>query len=67
MPNDFWKQAEEILQILMEALDDVPPMRQRLDDMERLLKSAEKKANDLRNALKLNGGTNGKDRPADTV
>ncbi len=58
--NNYTPLAEEVLQLLIEMIDDIGPIKTRAEDLERLLKAAEKKANDLRNALKLNGGNDEK-------
>jgi len=58
--NNYTPLAEEVLQLLIEMIDDIGPIKTRAEDLERLLKAAEKRANDLRNALKLNGGNNEK-------
>jgi len=58
--NNYTPLAEEVLQLLIEMIDDIGPIKTRAEDLERLLKTAEKRANDLRNALKLNGGNNEK-------
>ncbi len=58
--NNYTPLAEDVILLLTEAADIANALEDRVKTLQARLKSAESKANELRNGLKLNGGNNEK-------